>query len=98
MAFSEEGAAGMMVPTDDRSAMAIAMSWASRIIGISIEMIVPGLGGYWLDQKFDTGPWLLLVGFALGMTLATVQLVGMVSAANRRQKHPFDSRPTDAGD
>ncbi|MFT4702676.1 MAG: F0F1-type ATP synthase assembly protein I [Bradymonadia bacterium] len=36
--------------------------------GISIA--VGALGGNWLDKRYDTGPWLLLLGFILGSTAA----------------------------
>jgi F0F1-type ATP synthase assembly protein I len=31
--------------------------------------------GYWLDGYFDTAPWLLLVGAAIGFASFTVRLV-----------------------
>ena len=66
--------------------MAKAMDTASRIIAICMEMVVPGLGGYWLDKKFDTEPWLALLGFGLGMLLATMQLIRMTSHAGGHKK------------
>ena len=62
------------------------MDTASRIIAICMEMVVPGLGGYWLDQKLDTEPWLALLGFVLGAALATLQLIRMTSHAGGQQK------------
>ena len=83
---------------DDRSPMAKAMDWASRIIAISLEMVLPGVGGHWLDGKTGTSPLFLLLGFALGATLAGMQLKRMVSNAGGRPKtknpQPPDS-PTD---
>jgi F0F1-type ATP synthase assembly protein I len=41
-----------------------------RYVGLGIELIAPLLvglfGGYWLDGKFGTAPWLLITGTVLG--------------------------------
>jgi len=62
-------------PSDDRSPMAIAFQWSATIMTISAEMVVPGLLGYWLDQRLGTRVLFLLVGFAIGGTLATLALM-----------------------
>jgi hypothetical protein len=62
-------------PTDDRSRQAIAYSWASRIISISLEMVVPGLIGFWLDRKLRTRVVFTVVGFGLGFTLGMMHLM-----------------------
>jgi hypothetical protein len=54
--------------------MAVAMQWSTTVMLISLEMVMPGLAGYWLDQKLGTHVVFLLVGFALGGTLATLAL------------------------
>ncbi len=38
-------------------------------------MVVPGVGGYWLDQKLQTKFIFTLIGFALGMTIGMWQLI-----------------------
>jgi F0F1-type ATP synthase assembly protein I len=68
-------------PSDDRSPMAIAFEWSATIMTISAEMVVPGLLGYWLDQKLGTRVVFLLIGFALGGTMAALHLA---SVANKR--------------
>lgn len=55
--------------------MAIAFQWSATIMTISAEMVVPGLFGYWLDQRLGTRVLFLLVGFAIGGTLATLALM-----------------------
>jgi hypothetical protein len=55
--------------------MAVAYGWAWRVMTISLEMALPGMIGYWLDQRLGTGFVLMLLGFAGGMTLATAQLM-----------------------
>lgn len=73
---------------DGRSAMAKATEWVSRIITISLGMVLPGLAGYWLDTKLGTLPLFLLVGFALGGMLAFGQLRAIArTTKNRRSKN-----------
>jgi hypothetical protein len=59
---------------DGRSATAKAAEWASRIMTISLGMVLPGLAGYWLDTKLKTRVVFLFVGFGLGGYLAFLQL------------------------
>ena len=66
---------------DGRSPMAIAFEWSATIMTISLEMVVPGLAGYWLDQKLGTRVLFLLIGFALGGTMAALALMRI---ANKR--------------
>ncbi len=44
---------------------------AAGAASVGIEMAVAtGIGwgiGYWLDNKYDTGPWLMLVGLLFGV-------------------------------
>jgi hypothetical protein len=68
----------MSQPSDNRSAQAIAFEWAARIMTISLEMVVPGLLGYWLDQRLGTKVVFLLIGFALGAVLAGLALARIV--------------------
>jgi len=60
--------------------MAKAMSKSSDIIAICMLMIVPGLIGYFIDQKVGTGFVFMLVGLAFGMIGAVYQLIRLVSA------------------
>lgn len=68
----------MTDPSDERSSIAAAYQWASRITIVAFEMVLPGLAGYWLDQKLGTAVLFMLVGFGLGCTGATVHLTQMV--------------------
>jgi hypothetical protein len=62
--------------SDDRSRQAIAYSWASRIISISLEMVVPGLVGLWLDRKLKARVQVFTIaGFGLGLALGILHLM-----------------------
>lgn len=47
---------------------------------VALEMVLPGLAGYWLDQQLGTVVLFMLLGFGLGSTAAVVHLVRMVRA------------------
>jgi hypothetical protein len=61
--------------------MAVAMQWVSRIFATSLMMVGPGLGGQWLDGRWQTrvfGP----AGFVLGMVVGVIYLI----AVTRQQR------------
>ena len=66
--------------------MARATDWASRIMTISLEMVLPGLAGYWLDQKLGTVALFMLVGFVLGCTAAVLHLMKIAKSAGSNSK------------
>jgi F0F1-type ATP synthase assembly protein I len=43
-------------------------------------MVLPGLGGYWLDRQLHSEPWLTILGFAGGLALGMWHLIKMTSA------------------
>ena len=60
---------------DDRSSLALGYAKAARVFSIGIEMVIPILLGVWLDWKLGTVVLFLLLGVALGMGIAVMQLV-----------------------
>jgi hypothetical protein len=40
--------------------------------------LLPTLGGLWLDGQFHSGPWLTIVGFALGAAMSAGAVYTMV--------------------
>lgn len=60
---------------DGRSPYALAMEWVSRITTISIEMVLPGAIGYWIDQRLGTKVVFLIVGAILGFVGGIWQLI-----------------------
>lgn len=47
---------------------------------VSLEMVLPGLAGYWLDQQLGTQVLFMLLGFAIGGSWAVVHLIRMTRA------------------
>jgi F0F1-type ATP synthase assembly protein I len=60
---------------DDRSSMARAVEWSSRVTSIAAGMVVPGVLGYWVDRKLGTGGLCLVLGVVLGFACGLWQLV-----------------------
>jgi len=84
-------------PPDERSPAVVAYAWASRITTVALEMVLPGVGGYWLDGRVGTlsvFPVFTLLGFALGLTLGIWHLLKMVSPADGRDKTDSGDSPT----
>jgi hypothetical protein len=63
-------------PPDNRSPLAEAMEWVSRITAVAFIMVLPGIGGQWLDRWLGT-KFIGLVGFVLGVTSGIAYLVAM---------------------
>ena len=56
--------------------MAAAMEWVAKITTVSLEMVLPGVGGHYLDTRLGTSYW-ALIGFGVGMTVAMLHLIQM---------------------
>ncbi|MBM84096.1 MAG: hypothetical protein CMJ78_26380 [Planctomycetaceae bacterium] len=72
-------------PQDNRPPMVVAMRWVSQISSVSFEMAIPAGVGWWLDQEWDTEPWLLISGAVLGFYAGFTHLLQIVKAANAQQ-------------
>jgi hypothetical protein len=59
----------------DLSPLALAMQWVSKITAIAMEMALPGLAGYWIDQRLGTKIVFLLLGMILGFAIGFWQLI-----------------------
>ncbi len=62
-------------------------------IGLSIALGV--LGGRWLDGKFDTTPWLTILGFGFGIAAAIRSVYATIQRARAATREQVDA--TDQG-
>jgi F0F1-type ATP synthase assembly protein I len=60
---------------NNRPPLVVAMEWASRLMSIGLEMALPGLGGYWLDQWLGTKVVFLILGASIGFAAGMWQLI-----------------------
>lgn len=62
-------------PDDSRSSLARGMMWATQISTLCLELSLPMFAGYWLDQRWGTQPWLLLLGMGLGICIFSLGVI-----------------------
>lgn len=55
---------------DSEPPMVAASRWVSEIINIALQMCLPVGGGFWLDNRWGTSPWLVVLGACLGLLIA----------------------------
>ena len=68
---------------DDQTSYSNAMVWVSRITSISMEMVVPGLIGYYLlDRWLGTKVVFLILGLILGLVGGIWQLIKLTKQNN----------------
>lgn len=67
------------------SPLAAAMQWVARIMAAAVMMILPGLFGQWLDERFGVSV-LALLGFAAGIALGMYYLIIQTQQADARRK------------
>lgn len=60
---------------DERSMIAKAWGWGYQAISISLEMVVPGLLGLWIDRVVGTLPLFLILGAIFGMIAGMIHLL-----------------------
>lgn len=61
------------------------MTWVARITAVGLVMVLPGLGGLWLDKHLGSR-FLGLVGFALGVIGGLAYLVGITRLPSKKDK------------
>jgi fatty acid desaturase len=70
---------------DDRSPAAKAYHWATRIMIVSLEMVLPGLAGHLIDRWLGTVVLFTVLGFAGGSWAAIAHLIRMTREDERRR-------------
>ena len=68
-----------------------AFAWAGRIMAVGLIMVLPGVGGSWLDDRWDP-TWCEPAGFVIGFTAGLTSLIRMTSFRGR-QPPPDSSTP-----
>jgi hypothetical protein len=63
--------------------MAIAYTWAWRVITVSLEMVVPGLMGYWIDSRLGAKAVFVIAGFLAGMAMGVWHLIRIARDSSR---------------
>jgi ATP synthase protein I len=71
-------------PPNEKSPIAAAMEWVGRITVLALEMVLPGLAGTWLDDRWGTRPALTIVGFLFGTVGGMAHLLWITTAENKK--------------
>lgn len=72
---------------DKQPPMAVAMTWVSRITTVCLEMVLPAVGGAWLDKRYGTSYW-VVVGVLVGGALGLWHLLQLTKAKGRKPPLP----------
>ena len=59
------------------------MTWVARITAVGLMMVLPGLGGLWLDKHLGTS-FLGLVGLTLGVVGGIAYLISITRLPPKR--------------
>ena len=62
------------------SPVGAAFGWAARIMAVGLTMVLPGIGGRWLDSRLGTG-FCEPAGFVLGFTAGLTTLVHLAGTS-----------------
>lgn len=68
---------------DERTPFSKAASWTYYVLGVSLGMAAPGVGGYFLDRWLGTLPVFLFLGVALGTVYGIWRLIAVAKQMNR---------------
>jgi len=60
----------------------LQLSWV-----LLFSLLIPLLGGIWLDKRLDTTPLFILIGMALGILAATVGVARLVMRTYAQASH-----------
>ena len=74
------------MPSHRAGSVAASMRYAGIGVSFMIEAAIVGGLGSWADDAWGTGPWLLLSGVMIGVTLATMSLVKSISIMERESR------------
>lgn len=69
---------------DELSPIAIAYGWVAKVTTVVGEMVLLGIGGSWLDQRWGT-KFLAPVGLMLGVSLGLWHLIVMTKTVNTKR-------------
>lgn len=76
-----------------KNAHVVGMYWAMRVTSIGMQMAIPPLLGFLGDRRFDTVPWLTLLGACLGFVLSMLDVLRLARGGT---EHPIGG-PDDDG-
>ena len=64
--------------------IALAMEWVAKITTVALEMVLPAVGGGFLDRRFGTNYW-ALAGVVLGTVVGMWHLLQMTRSGQAKK-------------
>jgi F0F1-type ATP synthase assembly protein I len=92
MARTRADLAGAFIPggpvaeREGRSSLAAGLAWASLVTSTALQLVVPPVVGLWVDQRYGTGPWGLLIGAVAGFAAFGSSLWRLMRRLEREAK------------
>ncbi len=83
---------------DSEPPMVVASRWVHQITTIAFEMALPAGLGFWLDRRWGTSPWLVVLGACLGFYVAGMSLAQLIKRMTPPPKLPGSSDSTKTAD
>lgn len=80
---------------DDRSAMRQASPFLTAGIQLAASVVVMFFLGHWLDERWHTAPWLVIIGSMAGAAAGFTQFIRAVNAVTRQEQEDARRRSTD---
>ena len=61
------------------------MGYYAAIAQTGVEMVLPAVGGYFLDDWLDTTPWLTVIAAVLGFAAGFIHLIAILKQKDREE-------------
>ena len=87
----------MKPPEDKRPPMVVASQIVHEVTSVGLSMGIFPLGGYWLDQKWETSPWFTITGAIVGVSVGMFQLVNLGRSRPDRKRYPKAGSDSESG-
>jgi len=71
------------------------MDWVAKITAVGIEMVLPAIGGHYLDRYLQTNYW-VIIGLVVGGVAGFWHLLQMTKAVSTRNG-PSKGEESDGG-
>ncbi|MFM9963150.1 MAG: AtpZ/AtpI family protein [Planctomycetaceae bacterium] len=78
---------------DSEPPMVVAQRLVHQVISIALEMALPVWLGFWLDGRWGTSPWLVVLGACLGFFVAGASFARLIKRLTPPPKTPSSSSP-----
>jgi len=81
-----------VAPDDGRPPLAQAAAWASRVMTVALEMVLPGVLGIWIDRQLGYKAAFTLVGFGIGFSVALWHLLQLTKHNTKRRENTGENQ------